>query len=80
MRFRRSLTKRGAEKRSSDDVYFWPTPNGEKITILLEEAGIPYTSQAAAHTHSTATLKPTATVSATATVTVTATSNPSYCL
>jgi GST-like protein len=24
------------------DVYFWPTPNGKKITIQLEEAGIPY--------------------------------------
>jgi GST-like protein len=24
------------------DLYFWPTPNGKKITILLEEAGIPY--------------------------------------
>src|SRR5271154_4190302 len=25
------------------DLYYWPTPNGKKITILLEEAGIPYT-------------------------------------
>ena len=24
------------------DLYFWPTPNGKKITILLEEAGIAY--------------------------------------
>ena len=24
------------------DVYFWPTPNGHKVTILLEEAGLPY--------------------------------------
>jgi GSH-dependent disulfide-bond oxidoreductase len=24
------------------DLYFWPTPNGKKITIQLEEAGIPY--------------------------------------
>jgi glutathione S-transferase len=26
------------------DLYFWPTPNGKKITILLEEAraGLPY--------------------------------------
>jgi GST-like protein len=28
------------------EVYFWPTPNGKKVTILLEEAGIPYTIQA----------------------------------
>jgi GST-like protein len=25
------------------DVYYWPTPNGHKITIFLEEAGLPYT-------------------------------------
>jgi len=24
------------------DVYFWPTPNGYKITMLLEELGLPY--------------------------------------
>src|SRR5260370_7648524 len=24
------------------DLYFWPTPNGKKITILLEETGLPY--------------------------------------
>lgn len=24
------------------DLYHWPTPNGHKITIFLEEAGIPY--------------------------------------
>jgi GST-like protein len=23
-------------------LYYWPTPNGHKITILLEEAGVPY--------------------------------------
>ncbi len=25
------------------DLYFWPTPNGYKITIMLEECGLPYT-------------------------------------
>jgi len=25
------------------ELYFWPTPNGKKITILLEELGLPYT-------------------------------------
>ena len=24
------------------DLHFWPTPNGKKVTILLEEAGIEY--------------------------------------
>ncbi|MEM1153940.1 MAG: glutathione binding-like protein [Pseudomonadota bacterium] len=24
------------------DVYFWPTPNGKKLTILLEECGLDY--------------------------------------
>ena len=23
-------------------LYYWPTPNGHKITLLLEEAQIPY--------------------------------------
>ena len=24
------------------DLYYWPTPNGWKITIFLEEVGLPY--------------------------------------
>jgi len=24
------------------DLYYWPTPNGHKITIFLEECGLPY--------------------------------------
>jgi GST-like protein len=24
------------------DLHYWPTPNGKKVTILLEEAGLPY--------------------------------------
>lgn len=27
------------------DLYFWPTPNGHKVTILLEETGLPYRVQ-----------------------------------
>ena len=27
------------------DLYYWPTPNGHKITIALEEMGLPYTIQ-----------------------------------
>ena len=26
------------------DLYYWPTPNGWKITIALEEMGLPYTT------------------------------------
>jgi GST-like protein len=25
------------------DLYYWPSPNGHKITLFLEEAGMPYT-------------------------------------
>jgi GST-like protein len=25
------------------DLYYWPTPNGHKITLFLEEAGVDYT-------------------------------------
>ena len=25
------------------DLYYWPTPNGWKISIALEEMGLPYT-------------------------------------
>ncbi|HET7932018.1 MAG TPA: glutathione S-transferase N-terminal domain-containing protein, partial [Rhodanobacteraceae bacterium] len=25
------------------DLYYWPTPNGHKITLFLEEAGLAYT-------------------------------------
>jgi GST-like protein len=26
------------------DLYYWPTPNGHKITIFLEETGLEYKS------------------------------------
>ena len=25
------------------ELHYWPTPNGKKVTILLEELGLPYT-------------------------------------
>jgi GST-like protein len=28
------------------DLHYWPTPNGHKITMFLEEAGLPYTLHA----------------------------------
>jgi glutathione S-transferase len=24
------------------DLYYWTTPNGHKVTMFLEEAGVPY--------------------------------------
>ncbi len=37
---RKPLQRRRA--RTSIDLYYWPTPNGWKITIMLEECGLPY--------------------------------------
>jgi GST-like protein len=31
-----------ASAQKSIDLYYWPTPNGWKITIMLEECGLPY--------------------------------------
>jgi GST-like protein len=28
------------------DLYSWPTPNGHKVHIMLEECGLPYTVHA----------------------------------
>jgi GST-like protein len=32
-----------ASPQNPIDLYYWPTPNGWKITIMLEECGLPYT-------------------------------------
>src|SRR5262249_39498771 len=32
-----------AGKKKPIDLYYWPTPNGWKITIMLEECSLPYT-------------------------------------
>ena len=31
-----------ASKRKPIELYYWPTPNGFKISIMLEECGLPY--------------------------------------
>jgi len=35
-----AAARRGAEKPI--ELYYWPTPNGWKISIMLEECGLPY--------------------------------------
>src|SRR3954453_23909281 len=34
---------RSARRNAPIDLYFWPTPNGWKITIMLEQCALPYT-------------------------------------
>jgi hypothetical protein len=34
-----------AKRRSMIELSYWTTPNGHKITIFLEEAGLPYRFQ-----------------------------------
>ena len=38
---KKPATKKKAAK--SIELYYWPTPNGFKISIMLEECGLPYT-------------------------------------
>ena len=45
---KQSINKLSAKSSSSNrarppiELYFWPTPNGFKITMMLEECGLPY--------------------------------------
>jgi GSH-dependent disulfide-bond oxidoreductase len=36
--------KTSADVTPEIDLYYWPTANGQKIAIFLEEAGLPYTA------------------------------------
>src|SRR5712692_3355848 len=36
-------TAKSVHRKRPIDLYYWPTPNGWKITIMLEEMGLPYT-------------------------------------
>lgn len=38
----KTLGKRTQSVQKPIEVYFWPTPNGFKITVMLEECGLPY--------------------------------------
>lgn len=42
---KRSAEKRKGARKSAKpiDLFYWPTPNGFKITIMLEECRLPYT-------------------------------------
>jgi GST-like protein len=38
----RKSAKKPAKKPAPIALYYWPTPNGHKISIMLEELGVPY--------------------------------------
>jgi GST-like protein len=38
----KSVGKNPAPRRQPIDLYYWPTPNGWKITVMLEECRLPY--------------------------------------
>src|SRR5436190_9402038 len=42
LQLQQSSIDRSARDHVMIDVYYWTTPNGHKITIFLEEAGLPY--------------------------------------
>ncbi len=42
-RARGCASRRTAKMPRMIDLYYWTTPNGHKITLFLEEAGLPYT-------------------------------------
>ncbi|MET0277785.1 MAG: glutathione S-transferase N-terminal domain-containing protein [Pseudorhodoplanes sp.] len=39
---RKSATKSPAKRQRPIELHYWPTPNGWKISIMLEECGLPY--------------------------------------
>src|ERR1700677_5198281 len=41
-RRRRSRRRRSTRRPHVIQLHYWPTPNGKKVTILLEELGVPY--------------------------------------
>ncbi len=39
---KRNGSERAAAQQKPIELYYWPTPNGWKISIMLEECGLPY--------------------------------------
>jgi GSH-dependent disulfide-bond oxidoreductase len=39
---RKAPARRRSRRPQPIDLYYWPTPNGWKISIMLEECGLPY--------------------------------------
>ena len=39
---KKTLNKIGSASQKPIELYYWPTPNGWKISIMLEECGLPY--------------------------------------
>jgi GSH-dependent disulfide-bond oxidoreductase len=46
LRRRRRKSEAAARREQPIALYYWPTPNGWKISIMLEECGLPYTVHA----------------------------------
>ena len=38
----KAANKSAKKSAKSIELYYWPTPNGFKISIMLEECGLPY--------------------------------------
>ena len=39
---KRPPSRRTGRRPRPIDLYFWPTPNGWKVSVMLEECGLPY--------------------------------------
>jgi hypothetical protein len=38
----KTKAKKAGKSAKPIELYYWPTPNGFKISIMLEECGLPY--------------------------------------
>jgi GST-like protein len=42
----KAKSKKSGKSVKPIELYYWPTPNGFKISIMLEECGLPYVLKA----------------------------------